>query len=170
MKCQKCNKPATYHITDLDPDNPGKFFEFHFCDEHALQHLAPPAAAESSAVGQLAKELIGGTPAAREPSPADKLVCPECQITFSEFRSTGRLGCPHDYEAFREELMPLLDNIHGEVRHAGKVPRRAPKTSQNQSSLIRLRNELKRAVAAEDYEGAARLRDEIRVIEQEQGR
>ena len=91
----------------------------------------------------------------REPSPADKQVCPVCQVTFLEFRNSGRLGCPYDYEVFRDELMPLLENIHGETRHSGKVPRRAPRNTQQQTTLIQLRNELKRAVAAEDYEVAA---------------
>ena len=171
MKCQKCSKPATYHITDLDPDAPGKFYVFHYCDEHALQHLAPAAAPTAGLpVGQLAKELVGGSGGAREPSAADQLSCPMCQLSFAEFRGTGRLGCPHDYEVFRDELMPLLENIHGDVRHSGKAPKRAPRTSRQQNTLIRLRNELKRTVAAEDYEAAARLRDEIRIIEQEQGR
>ena len=61
----------------------------------------------------------------REPSAADKQVCPVCQITFLEFRNSGRLGCPYDYEVFRDELMPLLENIHDETRHSGKVPKRA---------------------------------------------
>ena len=108
--------------------------------------------------------------ALREPSPADKQVCPICQITFLEFRNSGRLGCPYDYEVFRDELMPLLENIHGETRHSGKVPKRAPRNTQQQTTLIQLRNELKRAVAAEDYEAAARLRDKIKGIELEQGR
>ncbi|RUL85907.1 UvrB/UvrC motif-containing protein [Tautonia sociabilis] len=171
MKCQKCSKPATYHITDLDPEVPGKFAVFHFCDEHALQHLAPAASKpDSLPVGQLAKDLVSGSSASREPSPADSLSCPNCQISFAEFRSTGRLGCPYDYEAFRDELMPLLENIHGEVRHSGKAPKRAPRTSRQQNTLIRLRNDLKRAIAAEDYEAAAKLRDEIKSLEQEQGR
>ena len=64
--------------------------------------------------------------------------------------------------------MPLLENIHDETRHSGKVPRRAPRNSQQQTTLIQLRNELKRAVAAEDYETAARVRDKIKSIEHEQ--
>src|SRR3984957_5296126 len=177
MKCQKCAKPATFHITDIVEK--GKHREFHFCDEHARQHLAPPDESSEPPISELAKKLIiGGTgigegpgaAALREPSPADKQVCPICQITFLEFRNSGRLGCPYDYEVFRDELMPLLENIHGETRHSGKVPRRAPRNTQQQTTLIQLRNELKRAVAAEDYESAARLRDQIKGIELEQGR
>ena len=103
-------------------------------------------------------------------SPADRQVCPHCQITFLEFRNSGRLGCPFDYEVFRDELMPLLENIHDETRHCGKVPHRAPRTSQRQTELIDLRNKLKRAVAAEDYEAAATIRDQIKTIESGQPR
>ncbi|QEH33911.1 UvrB/uvrC motif protein [Aquisphaera giovannonii] len=172
MKCQKCSKPATFHITDIVEK--GKHREYHFCDEHARQHLtAPEETPESAPMGELAKKLASGSSASvsfREASPADKQVCPVCQITFLEFRKSGRLGCPYDYEVFRDELMPLLESIHGETRHSGKVPRRAPRNTQQQTTLIQLRNELKRAVAAEDYEEAARLRDRIKSIEQEQGR
>ena len=166
MKCQRCAKPATYHITDIDR---GKPREYHFCDEHARQHLAPAEESPSDvAVGDLAKKLIAAEPAAaREPSAADKQSCPRCEITFLEFRNTGRLGCPHDYEVFRDELMPLLENIHDETRHSGKAPRRAPNNSQTQTTLIQKRNDLKRAIAAEDYELAARIRDQIKEIEQE---
>jgi protein arginine kinase activator len=166
MKCQKCGKAASYHITDIER---GKHQEFHFCDEHARDHLDPSKeSSESAGMGKLAKHLIeGGTGGSREPSAADKQSCPLCQITFLEFRNSGRLGCPHDYEVFRDELMLLLENIHDETRHAGKVPRRAPRGSQRQTTLIQLRNDLKRAIAAEDYEAAARIRDQIKGFEQE---
>ena len=171
MKCQKCAKPATFHITDIER---GKPREYHFCDEHARQHLTPTEeATDQQPMSELAKKLIVGAPGTgreREPSPADRQACPVCQITFLEFRNSGRLGCPYDYEVFRDELMPLLENIHDETRHSGKVPRRAPRNSQKQTELIQLRNDLKRAIAAEDYEEAARIRDKIKVIEHEQGR
>jgi protein arginine kinase activator len=165
MKCQKCSKPATYHITDIDR---GKAHEFHFCDEHAREHIDPAREGpEAAGIGKLAEGLIKGAGALREPSASDKQVCPLCQLSFLEFRNSGRLGCPHDYEVFRDELMPLLENIHDETRHSGKVPRRAPRGSQRQTTLMQLRNDLKRAVAAEDYEAAARIRDQIKSLEQE---
>src|SRR5206468_8750514 len=127
-------------------------------------------APEPTAIGELAKKLIvSGAGAAHEPSAADKQACPVCQTTFLEFRNSGRLGSPYDYEVFRDELMPLLENIHDETRHSGKVPKRAPKNSQQQTTMIQLRNELKRSIAAEDYEAAAGIRDKIRLLEQEQG-
>ena len=92
--------------------------------------------------------------------------CEVCGIKFVDFRNTGRLGCPHDYQEFREELLPLLENIHGETRHCGKTPRRLPQNKQTQSELIQLRNRLKQAITKEDYEEAARLRDRIRILEE----
>ncbi|MDA1161250.1 MAG: UvrB/UvrC motif-containing protein [Planctomycetota bacterium] len=100
-----------------------------------------------------------------EVSGMDDRVCPNCGITFREFRSQGRLGCPHDYVAFETDLIPLIENIHGETQHCGKLPRRAPDSSRRQHQLIRLRSELKLAVEEEDYETAARLRDEIQEVE-----
>ena len=170
MKCQKCAKQATFHITDLER---GKPREYHFCDEHARQHLTPAEeSADASPMGELAKKLAVGSGSgpggSRDATASEKPVCPNCNISFSEFRNTGRLGCPFDYEVFRDDLMPLLENIHDDVRHSGKVPKRAPRNSQQQTTLIQLRNDLKRAVAAEDYETAARVRDDIRSIEHEQ--
>ena len=67
-KCQKCAKPATYHITDIEK---GKPREHHFCDEHARQHLNPPEESPSLPMGDLAVELIKGQVASREPSASD---------------------------------------------------------------------------------------------------
>jgi protein arginine kinase activator len=156
-KCQKCSKQATYHITDIES---GQVREHHFCDEHARQHLAPSEEPEAAAPEPAPKARPG-----REPE-AEKKVCPHCQITFQEFRSTGRLGCAHDYEVFRDDLLPLLENIHDATRHGGKAPRRAPRTTERQTELLDLRKRLKHAIGVEDYELAARLRDEIKAIEQ----
>lgn len=170
MKCQKCAKVATFHITDLERRKPPQ--EFHFCDEHARQHLTPASeSGDKPAMSELAKNLIGSpSDSPQEPASLDQQTCPVCQINFGEFRSSGRLGCPHDYEVFRDELMPLLENIHDETRHTGKTPRRAPRDPKQQTMLIQLRNDLKRAVAAEDYEMAARVRDKIKSLEMELGR
>ena len=164
MKCQKCSKQATLHITEIIK---GKPHELHLCEEHARVYLTQEEAEQQQAgqAGSVA-QAFGKTAGAQEPSRLDQTTCPVCGISFLEFRSHGRLGCPHDYDVFREELIPLLENIHGETRHCGKVPKRAPRDSKRQTELIRLRNELKRAVAEEHYEEAADLRDRIRKIEE----
>ena len=164
IKCQKCSKPATIHITEIVQGSP---LEFHLCEEHARQQLSsdePVEAAGSAAekaMAQLAKAAKS-----RDTSELDKQTCPVCGITFLEFRNAGRLGCPHDYEAFRDELIPLLENIHGETQHGGKMPKRVPPDRRRQTELIQLRHALRQAVSAENYEEAARLRDQIKQAEE----
>ena len=166
MKCQHCEKPATFHITELTSGEPE---EIHLCEEHAEAYLAPQSETPDvpgSLAGMLAKQLkVGQT--AEELARLDQQACPVCGITFYEFRNAGRLGCPHDYVAFAEELEPLIVNIHGDTEHAGKEPRHGALDTDQQTNLIRLRREMQEAVEREDYEQASQIRDEIRRIEQE---
>ncbi|MGC4007353.1 MAG: UvrB/UvrC motif-containing protein [Pirellulales bacterium] len=167
MKCQKCEKPATFHITELEG---GKHQELHFCEECARLYLAPanPKQPETTPTiaGALAQQLALGQ-TAEELSQLDQRTCPVCGITFLEFRNAGRLGCPHDYVAFEKELEPLIANIHGETQHRGKKPLRYAEGTQSLTDLIRLRREMKEAVGREDYEHAGKLRDQIRRLEEE---
>jgi len=162
MKCQKCEKPATFHITEIVEES---VQELHLCEDHARDYLsmAEPVDESPSLSGMLAQQIkVGQT--ADELARLDQRACPVCGITFYEFRSQGRLGCPHDYVCFEAELMPLLINIHGETSHNGKKPKHAG-GSERQTRLIQLRREMKECIANEDYERASQIRDEIRVIE-----
>ncbi|MCI0681744.1 MAG: UvrB/UvrC motif-containing protein [Gemmataceae bacterium] len=157
QKCQKCPNPATLHITEVL--GPGQFDELHLCEQCANKYLydGPKFGAAKAAAGGVAEsEEAGVTQAA----------CPSCGVKFVEFRNSGRLGCPHDYEVFRDDLVPLLENIHGEVKHCGKTPRRHPQSKELLGELMHLRNQLKHAVTKEDYEAAARLRDQIKQLEE----
>lgn len=162
-KCLKCSKPATVHITEIEKQTP---HEVHLCELHAQQYLSQSEQqpASNTAASVLAQYLAAGTV---ELAKRDKKTCPTCGMSYQQFRNQQRLGCPNDYEVFRSELVPLLENIHGEATHCGKVPRRAPGDSRRQAELIKLRHELKRAVADEAYEEAARLRDQIHQMEQQ---
>src|SRR5437588_2027911 len=149
MKCQKCTKAATLHITEVVSDD--QFEELHLCEECANKYLYEPQQQGGASKGGDA----GQTEESDEASALNQRECPNCGIKFVEFRNSGRLGCPHDYQEFREELLPLLENIHGEVRHCGKVPRRQPQNRQTQTELIQLRKQLLQAITREAYEEAA---------------
>jgi protein arginine kinase activator len=157
MKCQKCPKQATLHITEVLGEE--RFEEHHLCERCAHEYLYEPQGKKGPKTATVTADDD------EEAAPLNARECPECGIKFVEFRNSGRLGCPHDYDAFAEELNPLLENIHGDTHHAGKSPRRLPQTRQNQSELSRLRRQLQTAVTQEAYEEAARLRDEIRQLE-----
>ena len=156
MKCQKCPNAATLHITEILSEEHVE--ELHLCEECAHKYLYEPQKPNIKSAPVPAEEIDEPAVMNRE--------CEVCGLKFVDFRNTGRLGCPHDYQEFREELTPLLENIHGETRHCGKTPRRLPQSKQTQTELIQLRNRLKQAIHKEDYEEAARLRDRIRTLEE----
>ena len=163
MKCQHCDKPATFHITELTG---GKPEELHLCEEHARDYLTQSSDGESenpSLAGVLAQQLAVGQ-TAEELARLDQRTCPVCGITFYEFRNKGRLGCPHDYVCFEKELEPLLLNIHGATEHVGKRPKGSLLATEKMTELIRIRREMKAAVEQEEYEKASELRDKIQQI------
>src|SRR5205809_899962 len=160
MKCQKCTKQATLHITEIISED--QFEELHLCEECAHKYLYEP---QQKGAGTKAGEA-GAVEEGDETSALNQRECPLCGIKFVEFRNSGRLGCPHDYQEFRDELAPLLENIHGDTRHCGKTPRRQPHNKQTQTELIQLRKQLHQAVTKEAYEEAARIRDQIRSLEE----
>jgi protein arginine kinase activator len=171
MKCQKCDKPATFHITELTG---GKPQELHLCEDHARDYLTASGGEAGSMGSGLAQQMqqmaqqmaIGQT--AEELAELDQQACPVCGVTFYEFRSQGRLGCPYDYVCFQPQLEPLMANIHGETEHTGKSPRRCAEGSGKRTELIRLRREMKDAIEEEDYERASELRDRIRRAEEQE--
>jgi protein arginine kinase activator len=170
MQCQRCEKAATFHITELTG---GKPEEVHLCKDCAREYLTQTEGDEPSGApnlaSALAQQLVVGQ-AAEELARLDQRACPVCGITFFEFRSTGRLGCPNDYVFFENELNPLILNIHGETQHVGKRPRHFTGDTDEKTNLIRLRREMKEAVKEEEYERASQLRDEIRRIETATGK
>jgi protein arginine kinase activator len=146
-KCQRCTRQATLHITEVL--SKAQYEEHHFCEECAKKHLYTTPGAGSSAH-------------AEEPGLKN---CEHCGLKFSEFRSTGRFGCPHDYDHFQEELEPLLQSIHGLAQHVGKAPLQADTRRRELAQLAVLRLQLDRAIESELYEEAAELRDRIQQLE-----
>lgn len=160
MKCQRCPKQATLHITDVLPDE--RWEEAHLCEECAKKYLYEPQTVKKAAAVKGGEGAVEGG----EPEAIGEKQCEACGLKFVEFRNHGRLGCAHDYDAFREDLLPLLESVHGDVKHAGKSPQRLPKGPGRQLEISQLRKKLDRLVADEKYEDAAKLRDRIRELEE----
>ena len=160
MKCERCPKAATYHITDVIGED--QFAELHLCEGCAKKHLYEP-----HPTAPTVKKIANLHPGTQDDlSDLGGKACEACGMKFVEFRNSGRLGCAHDYDSFKDELVPLLDNIHGDVKHVGKIPRRLPRTRAAQTELIGLRRELQVAVQKELYEVAAGIRDRIKRLEE----
>lgn len=155
--CQSCQKnPATIHLTEIVK---GKKREAHYCEECAQKEGIDTSTPQSllSSLADPAKQ-VGGE--------EREVTCPRCGLKYSEFRRRGRLGCGDCYRAFREGLTPLLERIHGNVQHVGRIPQQAGEHLKAERELIELKRELTRAVQREEYERAAELRDRIRQIEE----
>jgi protein arginine kinase activator len=155
MYCEKCKKQmATVHVTEIIKNQKT---EKHLCEKCAKEEGVAMNAQISL------QDVLQGMLQAHQAAAEDaKLACPDCGLTYAEFRNQGRLGCPHDYEAFREPLLEVLRRVHGSLEHVGKMPRRAGAGLQEQRELMHLRRRLQQAVDGEQYEEAARLRDLIK--------
>ena len=167
MKCQKCEKHATFHITDLTGDD---LLALHLCPDCAKKYLnTDQLDIESDESTPTISGVLSGQlkleQTAEDLKELDSKQCPICGISFYEFRQAGRLGCPHDYDFFADELKPLLVNVHGDTQHVGKRPENSADDMAIQIDLIRMRREMKDAIEQEDYERASQLRDEIKTIE-----
>lgn len=163
MKCDKCDKPATVHLIEIKD---GQKIEKHLCEAHAAEDGVTVKMSQAP-INELLEKFVLKHAESDKPEP-DELSCGQCGLTYSQFRKTGLLGCADCYDAFADALQPLLERAHsGASEHVGKAPRLAGTDQQRQQDLRRLRRELDQAVAAEEYEAAARLRDEVRQLEED---
>jgi len=157
--CEECGqRPATWHLTDLVG---GKPVQHHLCEECYAKKYGVKLGQSHVTLAQLLAALA---PELKEMAGTR---CPVCGLSYLEFRQSQRLGCPNDYEAFKAPLEKLLEQVHGSTRHCGKVPPRAGKEAALRSEMRLLKKQQERAIAAQDYELAARLRDRIRQIQEQ---
>ena len=106
---------------------------------------------------------IGAAEEIEKGAPAKK--CPVCGFSQADFKKTGRLGCSECYETFTEGLGSLLKAMHKGTEHVGKLPERAQRVMVLNQRMRALNENLQKAVAAENYESAASLRDQIKQLE-----
>lgn len=164
--CTACQKAiATIVIMDLSEG--AVTGSQHVCQACAEQlGVGAPKAPKFSP--EILEDLLGGLKQTRKAVAHKHLdSCPGCGMSVVDFRSKGRLGCPRCYDAFRAELLPLLQRIHEAQLHTGRLPAviGTPPPPLDDRSLTDVRRRLEDAVRGERYEEAARLRDELRKLE-----
>jgi protein arginine kinase activator len=106
---------------------------------------------------------IGAAEQIEKGSPTQK--CPVCGFTQADFKKTGRLGCSACYNTFSEGLGSLLKAMHKGTEHVGKLPQRATRQMELKDKMQALNHTLEKAVAEENYEDAATIRDQIKQLE-----
>jgi len=164
MQCQVCQKAeATIHLTEITN---GQRTEIHICERCAREQGL--AAKNHIPINELLNGLLASQPSDEELlGQVDKgQSCPACGFTLEQFNKDAVLGCPQDYEIFEKSLLPLIAKAHdGKTTHCGKIPSKVPAQAKTQIKLLNLQQQLDQAVQAENYEKAAKLRDEISELE-----
>lgn len=159
MLCKNCGlRPATTHVKRVIN---GRVEEYHLCSECANKlNVSVYDAIDLS-------ELWGAFFGDRLPNSVttNQKKCNSCGSTFAEIARLGKLGCADCYSMFCDELLPSLRKMHGKTRHVGKVPNNIDKQTQNSYKIAELKKKLEEAVESENYEDAAKFRDEIKLIE-----
>lgn len=164
MLCDICKKNvAKVHLTQIVD---GKTKKVDLCE------ACSKAKGVDDPTGFSLADLLLGLGAAQEMEQAASrtgLKCPSCGFSQADFKKTGRLGCPECYAAFAEGLETLLKTMHKGTQHSGKIPQSQVLSRDYEDRLQQLQDKLDKAVAKEDYEAAAVLRDQMTAIKTEFG-
>lgn len=159
MQCQVCKKaPATVHLTQILENQVKKV---DLCEACAREKGV------NDPTGFSLADLLLGLGASQKMEEAtaaagSEVACPSCGFTQADFKKTGRLGCSECYTVFADGLEALLKGMHKGTQHKGKVPPSIRRSADTKSKLSKLEADLKAAIAKEDFESAATLRDEIK--------
>lgn len=155
MLCESCNeREATIHLTQVIE---GAVKKLHLCEVCAAKSgfdIQSPMSITDILLG------MGGKTAEPAEGELDR-ACPRCHLRRADFKKSGRLGCPECYEAFADELLPLIKVMHRGDQHKGKIPSRECVRVKMTAEMATLRQALEKAVREENYEEAALLRDRI---------
>lgn len=169
--CEECQKAAASVFLKLAVNN--KVTETHLCPACAARKgmglgLETGAFNISDIVGNMSGYFKDFLPPERK-----TLRCRACGLKYSDFKESGRLGCPECYAGFDAQLTELMARIHGASHHAGRAYAGGAELKLSRAETARrleeLRAELKAAVAKEDFEAAARLRDAMKALESRHG-
>jgi protein arginine kinase activator len=154
MLCELCKeREASVHLTQVID---GSIKKLHLCEECA-------AKSGVDLQGPLSiSDILLGLGVQKEPAGAgSERSCPRCHMRRTDFKKTGRFGCSECYAAFAEELPPLLKAMHRADRHTGKIPEREGARVRAGAELALLQQNMEKAIAGENFEEAALLRDRI---------
>lgn len=160
MICQNCHiNAANIKITQVFASERQDFF---LCIDCAQKFgLEDPFSELPAEFEKFLREI----PAFQENNPADRpiLVCSGCGHDYEAFENTGLVGCPTCYIDFGDSIKTVLRRFHGSTRQS-KANKSILVELLGDEKLTDLQHRLKSALASEDFEAAAILRDEISAL------
>jgi len=160
--CDICGKKATVHLTQLVG---GQIKKVALCDTCAKDKGVTDPTGFALAEMLLSQAAPGKSISQVTPVTGGVRRCDQCGFTLEDLKRIRRFGCGHCYSVFRDEVNSMLRGLHKGNRHCGKVPAGLMELHERNQRLEELRGRLDLAIASENYEEAAGLRDEIRHIE-----
>ena len=161
--CGECGAAkAVVHLTQIVDEVASVL---HLCEQCAASRgVSQPKPPDPSPLTDFLSQMTGSETSAAAGD--ENRTCSFCGLTFAGFRDSGRLGCPHCYTTFEFYLKRLLRRIHGGMQHVGKVYLPPdPTASERERRIEGLRRKLEYAINTEDFERAAKLRDQIHSLE-----
>lgn len=187
MLCQKCNKnEANVKYTEIIN---GEKKEMMLCEEcsHELgldsMNFNMPIDFSSFFGGLLEDEEYNSPEFMPLFQKVKELKCDNCNMTYDEFINQGKFGCPECYDVFSTKIDSILKRLHGSNKYLGRKALRStmvdsksekiePKDKEGKKTvdtkknkIEKLQEDLKKAIADERYEDAAKIRDEIKKID-----
>lgn len=161
MMCENCGKnPATTHLKTVVN---GMIHENHlcsFCAANSGYGNLGGLSLTNMLASMFGESISNGKPVSKR--------CECCGASFSDIAQSGRVGCSECYTTFRKELLPSLNRLHGKAIHIGNTPNEERKKESAADKIKKLKLKLADAIKAEEFEDAAKLRDEIRALEGEE--
>ena len=181
MLCQKCNKnEASVKYTEIIN---GEKKQMMLCEEcsHELgldnMNFNMPIDFSSFFGGLLGEDEYNSPEFMPLFQTVKELKCSNCNMTYDDFINQGKLGCEQCYNLFSNKIDSILKRLHGDNKHLGRKllnnnvgvaahsdPQKR-KTTSKDDQLEQLQKDLKKAISEERYEDAAKIRDEIKSLE-----
>ncbi|MCL2088687.1 MAG: UvrB/UvrC motif-containing protein [Oscillospiraceae bacterium] len=164
MICENCKQNiATTHYKQIIN---GKAGSYYLCGECA-ENMGISSIAEGLGFGMgdfFAKMFDTSAP----PIAKIQKQCGKCKYTLDHIKDQGRMGCDECYSCFEYELKPYIKKMHGSVKHTGKIPKTASEEIRKSRKISELQEKLDHCVSQQDFETAAKLRDEIKELQSDE--
>lgn len=162
MVCNLCGvNEASIHLTEIVNN---QMIEIHICESCAQEK-----GSDFKTHFNFGDLLAGITQIDKSQAPGDSIAviqCEECGMTYDEFTKNGRLGCPECYRGLNKMLKPLIKRVQRATEHVGKNPKKLGIPLRKMQDLRKLQGRLRDAIQSEEFEEAAKLRDQIRKVQE----
>lgn len=166
MLCQKCKKnEANTHVKSVVN---GQYEEYMLCSQCAKEMGYTNLFSDMNSDFN---SILGSFFSNALPARSETTRCESCGSTYHVIAKSGRVGCADCYSLFLSELMPSIRRIHGNTTHCGKRPNlinddHVVEKADDKAEIDNLKEELQKAIEEQNFELAAKLRDEIREMEE----